>query len=205
MKYSITCKSRDPLSLATPNLIHPPTHPHHRTINHLPTHHNHHTFRQLKMRPPTSIPLSLSLKLLHPIPHIPPTQYSILKHKYSTSTCRMSSPSTSPKPAFSSTYPASQGTADLSPLLKSNGGRWTLIQSGKGVERGFRFKTFKKTWEFMNLVASECAVQKHHPEWSNVYNTTFIRWTTHSPPGLSGKDILMARFCDEKGVGELEL
>tara|TARA_R110002060_G_scaffold17522_2_gene24337 strand:+ start:195 stop:365 length:171 start_codon:yes stop_codon:yes gene_type:complete len=22
--------------------------------------------------------------------------------------------------------------------------------------------------EFMNLVAAECAVQKHHPEWSNV-------------------------------------
>lgn len=52
--------------------------------------------------------------------------------------------------------------------------------------------------EFMNLVAAECAVQKHHPEWSNVYNTTFIRWTTHSPPGLSEKDVVMVRFCDEK-------
>jgi len=59
----------------------------------------------------------------------------------------------------------------------------------------------------MNLVAAECAVKKHHPEWSNVYNTTFIRWTTHSPPGLSEKDILMARFCDEKAkeCGETEV
>ena len=38
-----------------------------------------------------------------------------------------------------------------------------------------------------------------------VYNTAFIRWTTHSPPGLSAKDVLMARFCDEKAeeCGEL--
>jgi 4a-hydroxytetrahydrobiopterin dehydratase len=52
----------------------------------------------------------------------------------------------------------------------------------------------------MNAVAEECKVKKHHPEWSNIYNTTFIRWTTHSPPGLSGKDIEMAQFCDEQAV-----
>ncbi|CZT04696.1 related to pterin-4-alpha-carbinolamine dehydratase [Rhynchosporium graminicola] len=110
----------------------------------------------------------------------------------------MSSTSNSPTPVFSSTYPADKANEELSPLLKSSGGKWTLIESGKGVERGFKFKTFKKTWEFMNTIASECAVQKHHPEWSNVYNTTFIRWTTHAPPGLSEKDVSMARFCDEK-------
>ncbi len=40
-----------------------------------------------------------------------------------------------------------------------------------------------------------------------MYNTTFIRWTTHSPPGLSEKDVLMARFCDEKAreCGEVEV
>jgi len=42
-------------------------------------------------------------------------------------------------------------------------------------------------------------------EQEQVYNTTFIRWTTHSPPGLSEKDVVMARFCDEKAeeCGEL--
>ncbi|KAK0111385.1 hypothetical protein ONS95_001746 [Cadophora gregata] len=113
------------------------------------------------------------------------------------------STSAAPQPTFSSNYPPTQGTADLEPLLKINGGKWTLIESGKGIERCFKFKTFKKTWEFMNLIAAECAVQKHHPEWSNVYNTTFIRWTTHSPPGLSEKDVLMARFCDGK-AGECD-
>jgi 4a-hydroxytetrahydrobiopterin dehydratase len=49
----------------------------------------------------------------------------------------------------------------------------------------------------MSKIAPECQTQKHHPEWSNVYNTTYIRWTTHSPPGISSKDVLMARYCDE--------
>ena len=48
----------------------------------------------------------------------------------------------------------------------------------------------------MNTVAAECKKAKHHPEWTNVYNRTHIRWTTHSPEGLSGKDTRMARFCD---------
>ena len=39
-----------------------------------------------------------------------------------------------------------------------------------------------------------------------VYNTTFIRWTTHSPPGLSGKDTELAAICDElaRSFGEVQ-
>ena len=57
----------------------------------------------------------------------------------------------------------------------------------------------------MNQVAAECKKQRHHPEWSNIYNKTSIRWTTHNPEGLSNKDTNMARFCDEAGeqFGEL--
>lgn len=37
-----------------------------------------------------------------------------------------------------------------------------------------------------------------------VYNTTFIRWTTHSPKGLSEKDLDLAAICDSmaKDFGE---
>ncbi|KAI9723091.1 MAG: hypothetical protein M1828_004339 [Chrysothrix sp. TS-e1954] len=48
----------------------------------------------------------------------------------------------------------------------------------------------------MDDIASECRTHRHHPEWSNVYNRVFVRWTTHNPPGLSEKDTLMARLCD---------
>ena len=50
----------------------------------------------------------------------------------------------------------------------------------------------------MNAVAAECKKQKHHPEWTNVFNRTDVRWTTHSPEGLGIKDLAMARFCDVK-------
>ena len=38
-----------------------------------------------------------------------------------------------------------------------------------------------------------------------MFNTTFIRWTTHHPKGLSEKDIELATICDElaKAFGEV--
>jgi 4a-hydroxytetrahydrobiopterin dehydratase len=59
-----------------------------------------------------------------------------------------------PQPTFSTNYSPEQGSKDLAPLLKSNGGKWTLIESGKGVERTFKFKTFKKTWVRFVLFSS---------------------------------------------------
>ncbi|KAM0254990.1 hypothetical protein ACHAQJ_006218 [Trichoderma viride] len=80
---------------------------------------------------------------------------------------------------------SSQTPAKLEPLLASHGGRWTLTSDGEALERSFKFKNFAKTW---------------------VYNTTFIRWTTHVPKGLSDKDIGLATLCDSlaKDFGELE-
>ncbi|KAI0185380.1 pterin-4-alpha-carbinolamine dehydratase family protein [Xylaria flabelliformis] len=89
-------------------------------------------------------------------------------------------------------------TAALQGLLDSagKGGRWTLISSGQGLERSFKFKNFTKTWDFMTAVSLQCKLKNHHPEWSNVYNTTYIRWTTHNPEGLSAKDVELAALCD---------
>jgi 4a-hydroxytetrahydrobiopterin dehydratase len=57
----------------------------------------------------------------------------------------------------------------------------------------------------MDTVATECRARKHHPEWTNVYNRTHVRWTTHNPEGLSSKDVGMARFCDEVASGKGEV
>lgn len=54
----------------------------------------------------------------------------------------------------------------------------------------------------MDNVAQECKVQRHHPEWSNLYNRVTVEWTTHRPEGLSGKDAHMAEFC-ERVAGEI--
>jgi 4a-hydroxytetrahydrobiopterin dehydratase len=78
-------------------------------------------------------------------------------------------------------------------------------EDAKSLARTFRFKYFKHAWGFMSRVADECQRQKHHPEWSNTYNVVFCRWTTHKTGGLTGKDLIMARFCDEvaREIGEI--
>ncbi|KAF2432725.1 transcriptional coactivator/pterin dehydratase [Tothia fuscella] len=83
----------------------------------------------------------------------------------------------------------------LSQLLAPNGS-WTLIPSGEGIQRVIRFKTFKNAWSFMSSTADEMKKIRHHAEWSNTYNTVFVRWTTHSPKGLSHLDIRMAEVTD---------
>ncbi|KAK1818195.1 hypothetical protein LTR12_007347 [Friedmanniomyces endolithicus] len=86
-------------------------------------------------------------------------------------------------------------------------GHWRLCDQGEGLERNFKFKTFAAAWDFMNDIAAECKMQRHHPEWTNVFTRTHIKWTTHSPKGLSAKDTHMARFCDDVATrrGEMVL
>ncbi|KAF2097592.1 transcriptional coactivator/pterin dehydratase [Rhizodiscina lignyota] len=96
----------------------------------------------------------------------------------------------------SNTDPAT--AAPLLARLCTPGGRWAPSSHGRGIERSFKFRTFKKTWEFMDAVAAACRREKHHPEWANVYNLVHIRWTTHRPQGLSMKDLTMAQLCDEQ-------
>lgn len=81
----------------------------------------------------------------------------------------------------------------VSPLLST----WELTPTKKGLKRQFLFKTFNNAWKFMDTVAQECKVQRHHPEWSNLYNKVTVEWTTHKPEGLSIKDVHMAEFCDK--------
>ncbi|KAL8371938.1 hypothetical protein RB595_001646 [Gaeumannomyces hyphopodioides] len=107
-----------------------------------------------------------------------------------------------PRPTYSTGSDAAQLDVALAPLLASSsppgsGGRWALTADGGGLERSFRFKTFAKTWDFMTAVSLQCKIRNHHPEWSNVYNTTFIRWTTHNPKGLSALDAELAAKCDD--------
>lgn len=81
---------------------------------------------------------------------------------------------------LSKTYPAAQARQDIPELLKPKG-KWLLTRDGKGIERQLQFRGFKKCWEFMDTVAKECVVRKHHPEWSNV-NTPF-------PPSLASRSL----------------
>ncbi|KAK5998412.1 Putative pterin-4-alpha-carbinolamine dehydratase [Cladobotryum mycophilum] len=72
--------------------------------------------------------------------------------------------------------------------------------------RGGRRGSGTELQDFMTAVSLQCKIKSHHPEWSNVYNTTFIRWTTHDPQGLSEQDVDLAIACDDlaKDFGELD-
>uniref|UniRef100_L2GG31 4a-hydroxytetrahydrobiopterin dehydratase n=1 Tax=Colletotrichum fructicola (strain Nara gc5) TaxID=1213859 RepID=L2GG31_COLFN len=109
-----------------------------------------------------------------------------------------------PQARFSEGSDEASLSSTLDTLLSK--GRWALVNEGEAVERNFKFKNFAKTWDFMTAVSLQCKTHNHHPEWSNVYNTTFIRWTTHSPKGLSVKDLKLAMICDAlaKDFGEVE-
>jgi len=57
----------------------------------------------------------------------------------------------------------------------------------------------------MTLISAYASKSRHHPEWSNIYNRVFVRWTTHDASGLSKKDVEAAKAVDEfavKVVGE---
>ncbi|KAI1804137.1 hypothetical protein F4811DRAFT_521670 [Daldinia bambusicola] len=78
-------------------------------------------------------------------------------------------------PQFSAGVDEAALTQTLETLLASagRGGRWVLIDSGEGLERSFKFKTFAKTWDFMTAVSLQCKLKNHHPEWSNVSSPPF--------------------------------
>lgn len=72
---------------------------------------------------------------------------------------------------YSSNSDPAKVAAELSHLADGQG-RWNISATKSGVEREFKFKTFKTTWAFMNKVAEEAGKKRHHPEWSNVCLTS---------------------------------
>ncbi|KAI9738372.1 MAG: putative pterin-4-alpha-carbinolamine dehydratase [Cirrosporium novae-zelandiae] len=109
--------------------------------------------------------------------------------------------------AFQESQSVDEMQLGLTPLLANGKRCWLMDETGAALERGFKFKTFEIALKFMNNIATECTEQEHYPEWSNSCNKVFIRWTTHSPPGVSPKDVHMAKYCDKQAalIGELEV
>lgn len=134
----------------------------------------------------------------HPILRGTPARRLLLALRPPTVRMASSTTAATSTPKFSAGSDEQALGRTLEPLLESagRGGRWILTPSGEGLERSFKFKTFAKTWDFMTAVSLHCKIKNHHPEWSNVYNTTYIRWTTHNPQGMSAKDVELAAVCD---------
>ena len=73
---------------------------------------------------------------------------------------------------------------------------WT--EQNNGLEREFKFESFKEAFAFMTAVAFEAEDLNHHPEWSNVYNRVSIRLSTHDAGNIvTEKDSALAKRIDE--------
>ncbi|GIC85376.1 4a-hydroxytetrahydrobiopterin dehydratase [Aspergillus udagawae] len=89
---------------------------------------------------------------------------------------------------------AEQVQQGLKALLEKG---WVLDGEGMGIQKTFYFRTYFKSVSFMNVIASQSAIQKHHSTMTVRIGSVDVHWTTHNPRGLSSKDIAMAQHCDE--------
>ena len=65
------------------------------------------------------------------------------------------------------------------------------------LQRSFRFKNFVEAWAFMTEVAFHAERLKHHPNWSNVWNTVDIQLNTHDAGNIvTEKDHELAAAID---------
>lgn len=65
------------------------------------------------------------------------------------------------------------------------------------IETTHQFRNFREAFANMTLIAFECEVQNHHPDWTNVYNRLKIRLSTHDAGGITEKDFRLAHAIDK--------
>lgn len=61
-----------------------------------------------------------------------------------------------------------------------------------------QFEDFNEAFSFMTAVAMKAEKMDHHPEWFNVYNKLRIWLHTHDAGGITGFDLEMAGFIQER-------
>ena len=73
---------------------------------------------------------------------------------------------------------------------------WELLQGGKEIRKEYRFKNFKETMGFVNLVAAIAEGEGHHPDMEVSWGKCVIRLSTHAIKGLSENDFILAAKID---------
>ncbi len=55
-----------------------------------------------------------------------------------------------------------------------------FAEKNNALQAAFKFQDFRQAFAFMTEVAFAAEAAGHHPDWSNVYNTVFVKLTTHN-------------------------
>jgi 4a-hydroxytetrahydrobiopterin dehydratase len=62
---------------------------------------------------------------------------------------------------------------------------------------GFKFAGFLKGIDFVNRIAAKAQKMNHHPDMDIRFDQVTLTLTTHDEGGITEKDFLLARQCDE--------
>ena len=65
------------------------------------------------------------------------------------------------------------------------------------IHRTFEFNEFLDGIAFVNRIAKRTQKLNHHPDIDIRFNNVTLQLTTHGAGGLTGKDFVLARQCDE--------
>ena len=69
---------------------------------------------------------------------------------------------------------------------------WSVSDSGKLIQRDFRFDGFLSTMAFVNAMAWIANKENHHPDFETGFRHCLVRFTTHAIKGLSDNDFICA-------------
>ena len=73
---------------------------------------------------------------------------------------------------------------------------WNLNDNKEMIFKKFKFKNFKKTINFINLIANISEEEGHHPDITFGYGYCLIMIHTHAIKGLSINDFILAAKID---------
>ncbi|HEY4951754.1 MAG TPA: 4a-hydroxytetrahydrobiopterin dehydratase [Verrucomicrobiae bacterium] len=65
------------------------------------------------------------------------------------------------------------------------------------IFRTFKFKGFLKAIDFVNRIAAKAQKTNHHPDIDIRFDQVTLTLTTHDEGGITEKDFLLAKQCDE--------
>ena len=65
------------------------------------------------------------------------------------------------------------------------------------IIRTFKFDGFLKGIDFVNQVAKKAQKMNHHPDIDVHFDQVTLTLTTHDEGGITEKDFLLAKQCDE--------
>jgi len=80
-------------------------------------------------------------------------------------------------------------------FLKELDDQWRVVE-GKRLEREFRFKNFRQSMAFAQVIGAIAEEQKHHPDLCVGWGYVRVALSTHAIGGLHENDFILAARID---------